>query len=170
MAIRRHAAALVLAPVAALAAPAPAVAQEPADQAMAVLGLGAAGLRANDPARVETELQLRGVPLWWRIEPQGGLMVTAAGSIFGWAGIAVDLPLGDSLTLTPAFGPGFYNRGDGKDLGNTLEFRTQVELAWRFDDGMRVGAQAYHISNAGLGTRNPGIEGALLVVGLPIGP
>jgi len=60
--------------------------------------------------------------------------------------------------LTPSFGVGAYDEGDGKDLGDTIEFRSQVELAYRFDNRSRVGVAFSHISNAGIGDRNPGTE------------
>ncbi|MGE5504904.1 MAG: acyloxyacyl hydrolase [Actinomycetota bacterium] len=166
MAARRLAAAVLTAALG--AATASALAQ-PADGPMVLLGAGAMGLHDGETGRAEAEVQLRGAPLVWRIEPQGGLLVNDSGSVYGWAGIAADLPVWERLSLTPAFGAGLYGRGDGKDLGHTVEFRSQVELAWTTEDGLRIGVQAYHISNAGLGARNPGVEGALLVVGLPFG-
>ena len=64
--------------------------------------------------------------------------------------------------IVPSFAPGIYSQGNGKNLGYPLEFRTSFELGYQFDSGWRLTGQYYHISNATLGSINPGIEGALL--------
>ena len=48
-------------------------------------------------------------------------------------------------------------RGDG-DLGHVVEFRSSLELSVAPDRMVRVGLGFSHISNAHLGTRNPGVE------------
>ena len=44
------------------------------------------------------------------------------------------------------------------DLGHVVEFRSSVELSDAPDPMFRVGLGFSHISNAHLGTRNPGVE------------
>ena len=55
-------------------------------------------------------------------------------------------------------GGDIYGEGDGKDLGHAIEFRSGIEVAYRFDDYSRLGLSFTHISNAGLDERNPGVE------------
>jgi hypothetical protein len=62
------------------------------------------------------------------------------------------------VVVTPSFGVGAYSDGDGKDLGNTVEFRSQIEGGYRFDDRSRLTLALSHISNASLGDRNPGVN------------
>jgi lipid A 3-O-deacylase len=138
-----------------------------AEYPLVVVGAGALGFHGT-PTMAEAELQLRGTPLVWRLAPQGGLMVDERGGVYGWVGLAVEIPLGEHLVLTPAIGPGYYHQGGGIDLGYPLEFRSQIELAWRFDNDVRLGLEAYHISNAGLGDRNPGVEAVVLTVAIPL--
>ena len=32
--------------------------------------------------------------------------------------------------ITPSFAPGYYNYGDGKDLGISLEFKSEVQMSF----------------------------------------
>jgi len=49
-------------------------------------------------------------------------------------------------------------RGDEIDLGSPLEFRSSIEVGVRLSHGQRLSLLLYHLSNAGLGYRNPGVE------------
>jgi len=53
---------------------------------------------------------------------------------------------------------GVYDRGNDKDLGGSIQFRSGLELAYEMNPGSRVGAVFYHLSNAGLEPNNPGSE------------
>jgi lipid A 3-O-deacylase len=101
--------------------------------------------------------------------PAFGLMANTDGGIFGYAGGYVDLSWG-RLHLTPMLAFGGYHEGGSKDLGGVFQFRQSVELAWRFDDGSRLGVRAAHISNAGIHEHNPGVEEIYLTYAIPFGP
>ena len=60
--------------------------------------------------------------------------------------------------LTPSFGIGYYDDGNGKKLGNKLEFRTTFELSYQLNNDDRIGFSLGHISNANIGNKNPGVE------------
>ena len=60
--------------------------------------------------------------------------------------------------FTPSFGIGYYDDGDGKKLGNNIEFRTTFELSYQLENQNRIGLSFGHISNANLGDKNPGVE------------
>ena len=60
--------------------------------------------------------------------------------------------------FTPSFGLGYYDDGDGKKLGNDIQFRTTLELSYEFINNNRIGFSFGHISNANLGSKNPGVE------------
>ncbi len=64
----------------------------------------------------------------------------------------------DSYFITPSFAIGLYEKGAGKDLGNHLEFRSQVEISYFIKKGLRVGMNFNHISNGGFADYNPGVE------------
>ncbi|MBO6784517.1 MAG: acyloxyacyl hydrolase, partial [Alphaproteobacteria bacterium] len=61
-----------------------------------------------------------------------------------------------------------YADGNGKDLGHTIEFRSQLEIGYRFDDRSRLSFAVSHISNASLGDSNPGTEIATIYYHIPI--
>ncbi|MDX5361579.1 MAG: acyloxyacyl hydrolase [Alphaproteobacteria bacterium] len=101
---------------------------------------------------------LSGKPLLWKIAPMAGAMATTDGAVYGYGGLYADLFLTDNLFLMPSVAAGLYADGDGKDLGHAVQFRSGAMVGWRFDGGMRVGVSYHHLSNGGLGDRNPGVE------------
>jgi len=95
---------------------------------------------------------------WWVVNPFFGVMATTDTALYAYAGIRLDIFLGNRFVVTPSFAPGLYDDGDGKDLGYPVEFRSAIEFAYRFDDRSRLGLSLYHLSNAGLDEHNPGTE------------
>ena len=104
----------------------------------------------------------------WIFKPFGGMMMNSNAGLDAYAGILLDLYMGRRIVAQLGFAPTIYYRGTGVDLGFPLEFRSSVELAYRFDDRSRLGAQIYHLSNAGLGWTNPGTEVVMLSYSVPI--
>jgi len=90
-----------------------------------------------------------------KLKPWLGGEVTSDGAIYGVGGILIDVPLGP-IVFTPSFGAGLYASGGGKDLGSALEFRSQLEVGYQFDNQSRFSAGYSHISNAGITETNPG--------------
>ncbi len=93
-----------------------------------------------------------------QLKPFAGFEATSDSALYALGGILLDVSLGDRFVLTPSFGAGLYADGDGPDLGHTIEFRSQLELGYRFDNESRISAAFSHISNASLGDQNPGVE------------
>jgi lipid A 3-O-deacylase len=102
------------------------------------------------------------------LTPMLGGFVTTDGSVYGYGGVFVDIYLTDQLVARPSAAVGAYSKGDGKDLGGTLEFRTAIELAWQFTDRSRLGVELAHISNAGIDDHNPGTETLTVNYSLPL--
>ncbi|MFL2654400.1 MAG: acyloxyacyl hydrolase [Alphaproteobacteria bacterium] len=92
------------------------------------------------------------------IKPWVGIQLTTDNAAYGLTGILSDIYASKHIIVTPSFGIGFYSDGNGKDLGNTIEFRSQLELGYEFNDKSRVSAAVSHISNAHLSDQNPGTE------------
>jgi lipid A 3-O-deacylase len=91
--------------------------------------------------------------------PWVGFEVTSDWSIWGGAGFLFDWNFSPNWYLTPSVGVGFYSQGDSDlDLGSAIEFRSQLELAYSFNNGYRVGAAFGHLSNASIDDDNPGTE------------
>jgi len=93
---------------------------------------------------------------YFQVHPMVGLETTHRGQVYGFGGFAFDVLLGRHVILTESENVGLYYRGDGKRLGSFVEFRSQLEAGWRFDNEMRATAFVSHISNAGLTDLNPG--------------
>lgn len=96
----------------------------------------------------------------------GGGATTGHGFI--GAGVLTDIFWGKRIVTTLSFAPHFYIGGnDNLDLDYPLEFRSQFELAYRFDNRSRLGLAFSHYSNADLGDDNPGTETFSLYYSLP---
>lgn len=135
---------------------APAAAQ--AGENMIGVGVGYYDIFDEDDAadfRVEYRA---GEPCFWEIKPLFGAHVTTDGAVYGLGGLYADFNLSPEWTLTPSLAAGLYSDGGGKDLGHTVEFRSQLELGYNFQNGSRASMGLAHISNASLGDRNPGTE------------
>jgi lipid A 3-O-deacylase len=153
-------------------AAAPAGAGGPADPsrpgALFALSAGQFNIANQQKTAVEAGVQWRGGGRWWVLHPIAGAAVTDEGAFNAYLGFTFDLPTrGTGFVARPSFAPGYYHQGGGKDLGDALEFRSGLELGWRFGDGTRVGVELHHLSNASLGRINPGENTLLLVVSFP---
>ena len=95
----------------------------------------------------------------------GALEADADADVWAGAGVALHLPLTDSVRLEASFAPGLYSDNDGQDLGGPIEFRTQIGISVAISDGLRLGAAFNHKSNAGIYDENPGTEAAYLTLG-----
>ena len=150
-----------------LTAPAitPAMAQDPA-----FLTFGAGGFDFNDDdstGLLSVEYLSNG--RIWVFQPILGAFATFEGGFYAYAGLGLDLFFGRRIVMTPSLAAGLYLEGGGKDLGSVLEFRSSIQLAYRFDDRSRLGIQFYHLSNANVGDDNPGANALLLTYSMPIG-
>jgi hypothetical protein len=94
--------------------------------------------------------------------PVTGAMASSRGILYVYGGLRWDLPLGERWVFSPGSAAGVYYRGDGKDLGGPLEFRSHLELAFRLPGDARLGLCLYHLSNAGILGFNPGSESLVL--------
>ena len=103
------------------------------------------------------------------LKPFGGAMVTTDRATYGYGGFLVDIYFGRRLVLTGNTAVGLWANGHGKKLGSFVEFRSGLELAFRFDNRSRLGVGFHHISNAGLGHSNPGTEILSLIYSIPLG-
>lgn len=130
-------------------------------------GLGAFDFLHNYTAG-EGRLEFRFSQSLFFLKPLVGVMGTTKGSVYTYGGFRLEIPLGGRFLLVPMAAVGDYEKGGGKDLGNHVEFKTGAELDLIFDDGIRVGPVFDHISNAGLGKKNPGEENILMMVSVPL--
>jgi hypothetical protein len=62
------------------------------------------------------------------LSPITGAMITADSASYFYTGVQAEYTLG-VFNLTPSFAPGYYNQGNGKDLGHSLEFKSEVQFS-----------------------------------------
>jgi len=89
------------------------------------------------------------------ISPVTGLMFTADSAAYLYTGIQAQYQLG-LIDITPSFTPGLYSEGSGKDLGHIVEFKSEVQVSLNLSKDSQLGMSYNHISNASLGSKNPG--------------
>ena len=89
------------------------------------------------------------------ISPITGGFVTENSAAYIYTGFEWNVEMGE-LTFTPSFAPGLYHKGDGKDLGHVLEFKSEVQLSYATSEISSFGVSYNHVSNASLGDKNPG--------------
>ena len=61
------------------------------------------------------------------LQPVTGAFITADDATYVYTGFQIPKKSG-SITFTPSFTPGLYSKGDGKDLGHTIEFKSEIQL------------------------------------------
>ena len=89
------------------------------------------------------------------LSPVTGFMLTENNAAYVYTGIQAQYNLG-KLNIIPSFTPGIYGKGDGKDLGHTIEFKSEIQLSFDIFSESELGFSYNHISNASLGEKNPG--------------
>ena len=96
-----------------------------------------------------------------KLSPITGGFLTENSAFYLYTGAQAEYDLG-LFTITPSFAPGYYNSGDGKDLGSALEFKTEIQMSLNLSDSTEFGMSYNHISNASLGDKNPGANSYML--------
>ena len=96
-----------------------------------------------------------------KLSPITGGFLTENNAFYLYTGVQAEYKIG-LLTITPSFAPGYYNYGSGKDLGYPLEFKSEVQMSLDLSENTKLGMSYNHISNASLGTKNPGANSYML--------
>ena len=90
-----------------------------------------------------------------RFSPVTGALITADSATYFYTGVQGEYKMGN-IDITPSFTPGLYGKGDGKDLGHVLEFKSEIQASLDLTKNTKFGMSYNHISNASLGKKNPG--------------
>ena len=62
-----------------------------------------------------------------KFKPVTGGFITGDNSVYLYTGVEGQYGLGP-LKILPSFAPGYYEKGDGKDLGSVLEFKSEIKV------------------------------------------
>jgi lipid A 3-O-deacylase len=103
----------------------------------------------------------------WIVAPFVGAFGTGKGAFYGYGGFGFDINFFERIVATPSAAVGYFSHGIGIDLGAHTEFREGAEFDYRFDNLSRLGVGMYHMSNAGIGQHNPGVELVTVILTMP---
>ena len=103
----------------------------------------------------------------WIISPFVGAQVTTSGGTYAYFGFGFDVNYGPWV-LTPNAAAGFFQPGTGTRLGSWWEYKTGLELDYKFADLTRLGVAIHHMSNAGITKVNPGEQQIEVVYSIPL--
>jgi len=92
-----------------------------------------------------------------KFNPVTGAFMTGDSSIYIYTGIEGQYKIGP-LKILPSFAPGYYEKGDGKDLGSALEFKSEIKLGLDIFENSKLSYSYSHISNNDWGEKNPGTD------------
>lgn len=105
----------------------------------------------------------------YRLVPSIGIAVGDNDANFVYAELRRDFRFAEHWVLTPSFGLGRFNNRPRFNLGQSLEFRSGLEVSRQFNQRYRLGVALFHLSNGGLSDQNPGTEEVVLSFSIPIG-
>mgnify|MGYP001202851931 CR=1 FL=1 len=97
-----------------------------------------------------------------KFSPVSGGFMTGDNSIYLYTGIEGQYKLG-ALKILPSFTPGYYEKGNGKDLGSVLEFKSEIRLGFDIFENSKIGYSYSHISNNNWGETNPGTDNQQII-------
>ena len=92
-----------------------------------------------------------------KFSPISGGFMTGDSSVYLYTGVEGQYGIG-RLKILPSFTPVYYEKGNGKDLGSALEFKSEIKLGLDIFENSRLGYSYSHISNNEWGDRNPGTD------------
>ncbi len=92
-----------------------------------------------------------------KFSPISGGFITKKDSVYLYTGIEGDYRVG-KLKINPSFAPGYYEKGSGKDLGDVLEFKSEIKFGIDIFGDSNLGYSYSHISNNDWGKTNPGTD------------
>ena len=92
-----------------------------------------------------------------KFKPVTGAFMTGDSSVYFYTGIEGQYGIGP-LKILPSFAPGYYEKGDGKDLGSVLEFKSELKVGLDIFENSKLSYSYSHISNNDWGDTNPGTD------------
>ncbi len=92
-----------------------------------------------------------------KFKPVTGAFVTGKSSVYFYTGVEGQYDIGP-IKILPSFTPGYYEKGDGKDLGSILEFKSEIKVGFDLFENSKLSYSYSHISNNDWGDTNPGTD------------
>jgi len=107
-------------------------------------------------------------PYGFRLIPAIWAAASNDGARFIYGDLRHDFYLDQNWLLIPSFGMGIFKDSKDINLGNDLEFRSGIEIAYQFENKIRAGVALFHLSNGGISSQNPGTEALVFSVCIPV--
>ena len=92
-----------------------------------------------------------------KFKPISGAFITGKNSVYFYTGVEGQYGIGP-VNILPSFTPGVYEKGDGKDLGSALEFKSEIKVGFDIFENSKLSYSYSHISNNDWGDSNPGTD------------
>ena len=92
-----------------------------------------------------------------KFKPISGAFITGNSSVYLYSGVEGQYRIGP-LKILPSFSPGYYEKGDGKDLGSVLEFKSEIKVGLDIFENSKLSYSYSHLSNNDWGDTNPGTD------------
>ena len=92
-----------------------------------------------------------------KFKPLTGIFMTGNSSVYLYTGVEDQYDIGP-LKILPSFSPGLYEKGDWKELGSVLEFKSEIKIGLDIFENSKIGYSYSHISNNNWGEINPGTD------------
>jgi len=92
-----------------------------------------------------------------KFSPLTGAFMTGKNAIYLYTGVQAEYALGP-INIIPSFAPGYYEAGNGKNLGSALEFKSEIKFDINILKDSKIGYSYNHISNNDWGKVNPGAD------------
>ena len=92
-----------------------------------------------------------------KFKPVTGAFMTGDSSVYLYTGVEAQYGIGP-LKILPSFAPGYYEKGDGKDLGSVLEFKSEIKVGLDIFENSKLSYSYSYISNNDWGEANPGTD------------
>ena len=92
-----------------------------------------------------------------KFKPVTGAFMTTNSSLYLYTGVEGQYGIGP-VKILPSFAPGYYEKGDGKDLGSVLEFKSEIKVGFDIFEDSKLSYSYSHISNNDWGETNAGTD------------
>ena len=99
----------------------------------------------------------------YTLDNEGGIKNREEYALYISTGFQKKLNPSERIYIIPSFSVGFYNEFDrGKDMGFPIEFKSEIELNFETKNNFIFGVTYNHISNADIGSTNPGSDSIMI--------
>ena len=137
-----------------------------ADSSRLSVGLGAGGvLDSNQVTILKVGYEMKPQTGIYSVRPLAQAIVTDTGAYHFSVGISRDFFLTNKWSWAISTSAGYYHEdtsGLTERLGNDVEFYSNISTSYQVNSSMSIKVELGHISNAGLGSKNPGAESLIV--------